>query len=284
MEFNTLNDGNKIPNLGFGVFQIPDPEIAAQSVVDAIDTGYRLIDTAASYGNEEAVGEGIKRSGVQRDELFVTTKLWVSDTGYEATKKAFETSLRKLGLDYLDLFLIHQPFGDVYGSWRAMEELQQEGKVKSIGVSNFQPDRVMDLQLFNDVKPAVNQIEINPWNQQIEAVDFLHDNGIQPEAWAPFAEGKHDIFKNEVLTAIGQAHEKSVGQVILRWLTQRGVVALAKSTHKERMQENFNSLDFTLSDEEMTQITALDKKESQFFDHRDPAAVKRIHGLVRHVD
>ncbi|MFT8329955.1 aldo/keto reductase [Bifidobacterium psychraerophilum] len=284
MEFNTLNDGNRIPKLGFGVFQIPDPEVASQSVVDAIETGYRLIDTAASYGNEEAVGEGIRNSGVARGDLFVTTKLWVSDTGYDATRKAFETSLRKLGLDYLDLYLIHQPYGDVYGSWRAMEELQREGKVKSIGVSNFQPDRIMDLKLFNDVTPAVNQIEINPWNQQKESVDFLRENNIQSEAWAPFAEGQHDIFNNDLLTSIGKAHDKSVGQVILRWLTQRGAVALAKSTHRNRMEENFNSLDFTLTQEEMDQIASLDKKESQFFDHRDPAAVERIHGLVRHVD
>ncbi|MHA5101549.1 aldo/keto reductase [Oenococcus oeni] len=284
MEFKKLNDGNKIPVLGFGVFQIADLEAAAQAVVDAIDVGYRLIDTAASYGNEEAVGKGIKRSGIKREDLFVTTKLWVSDTGYEATKKAFETSLRKLQLDYLDLYLIHQPFGDVYGSWRAMEDLQKEGKIKSIGVSNFQPDRIMDLSLYNDVKPSVNQIETNPWMQQKEAVSFLHENNIQPEAWAPFAEGKHDIFNNKTLIAIGQKYNKSVGQVILRWLTQRGVVALAKSVHKNRMAENFNSLDFKLTDDEMKKIVALDKNESQFFDHRDPAAVKRIHGLVRHVD
>ncbi|MFT8470128.1 MAG: aldo/keto reductase [Oenococcus sp.] len=284
MEFKTLNDGNKLPVLGFGVFQIPDPKQAAQAVVDAISSGYRLIDTAASYGNEEAVGKGIKESGVSRDELFITTKLWVSDTGYDATKKAFETSLKKLQLDYLDLYLIHQPYGDVYGSWRAMEDLKKEGKVKSIGVSNFDSDRVMDLMLYNDVTPAVNQIETSPWTQQKDAVAFLEDHNIQPEAWAPFAEGKHEIFTNPVLSEIGAKYNKSVGQVILRWLTQRGVIALAKSTHQARMAENFNSLDFTLTDSELTQIAALDKKESQFFDHRDPAAVERIHSLVRHVD
>ncbi|EHN59035.1 aldo/keto reductase [Oenococcus kitaharae] len=284
MEFKTLNDGNKLPVLGFGVFQIPDPKQAAQAVVDAISSGYRLIDTAASYGNEEAVGKGIKESGVSRDELFITTKLWVSDTGYDATKKAFETSLKKLQLDYLDLYLIHQPYGDVYGSWRAMEDLKKEGKVKSIGVSNFDSDRVMDLMLYNDVTPAVNQIETSPWTQQKDAVAFLEDHNIQPEAWAPFAEGKHEIFTNPVLSEIGAKYNKSVGQVILRWLTQRGVIALAKSTHQARMAENFNSLDFKLTDDELTQIAALDKKESQFFDHRDPAAVERIHSLVRHVD
>ncbi|MFX3618847.1 MAG: aldo/keto reductase [Sporolactobacillus sp.] len=284
MEFKTLNDGNKIPVLGFGVFQIADLQEAENAVVDAIDVGYRLIDTAASYGNEEAVGKGIKRSGVKREDLFVTTKLWISDTGYEATKKAFEVSLKKLQLDYLDLYLIHQPYGDVYGSWRAMEDLQKEGKVKSIGVSNFEPDRVMDLSLYNETKPAVNQIETNPWMQQKDAVNFLNENDIQSEAWAPFAEGKHDIFKNELLTEIGQKYGKSVGQVILRWLTQRGVVALAKSTHKSRMLENFDSLNFNLTQDEMNSIAGLDKNESQFFDHRDPAAVKRIHDLVRNVD
>lgn len=284
MEFKTLNDGNKLPVLGFGVFQIADQKAAEQAVVDAIDTGYRLIDTAASYGNEEAVGKGIKASGVSRDDLTITTKLWVSDTGYDATKKAFETSLKKLQLDYLDLYLIHQPYGDVYGSWRAMEDLQKEGKIKSIGVSNFDTDRIIDLALYNTVTPAVNQIETSPWTQQKDAVAYLADHQIQPEAWAPFAEGKHKIFTNPVLSEIGSKYNKSVGQVILRWLTQRGVIALAKSTHKARMAENFNSLDFTLTADELTQIAALDKKESQFFDHRDPAAVERIHSLVRHVD
>lgn len=284
MEFNTLNDGSKIPVLGFGVFQIADLQEAENAVVDAIDSGYRLIDTAASYGNEEAVGKGIKRSGIKREDLFITTKLWVSDTGYEATKKAFEVSLKKLQLDYLDLYLIHQPYGDVYGSWRAMEDLQKEGKVKSIGVSNFEADRIMDLSLYNEIKPAVNQIEINPWMQQKNAVKFLNENDVQSEAWAPFAEGKHDIFKNELLVEIGQKYGKSVGQVILRWLTQRGVVALAKSTHKNRMMENIDSLDFKLTQDEMNRISSLDKNESQFFNHRDPAAVKRIHDLVRHVD
>ncbi|GAA3609852.1 aldo/keto reductase [Secundilactobacillus similis DSM 23365 = JCM 2765] len=284
METVKLNNGIEMPTLGFGVFQIADLNIAEEAVANAIQSGYRLIDTAASYGNEEAVGRGIKRSGVNRADLFITTKLWVSDTGYEATKKAVETSLRKLQLDYLDLYLIHQPYGDVYGSWRAMEDLNREGKLRAIGVSNFEPDRVMDLSLYNEITPAVNQIETNPWMQQQDAVKFLHEQGIQPEAWAPFAEGKHEIFKNPVIAKIGQRYGKSNGQVILRWLTQRGIVAIPKSTHVARMEENLDIFDFKLTDAEIQQINTLDKKESQFFDHRDPAAVQRIHNLVRNVD
>jgi 2,5-diketo-D-gluconate reductase A len=278
-----LNNSIEMPQIGFGVFQIADPAIAEQAVVDAIQTGYRLIDTAASYGNEEAVGRGIARSGVAREDLFITTKLWVSDTGYDATKKAVETSLRKLGLDYLDLYLIHQPYGDVYGSWRAMEDLNKEGKLRAIGVSNFDTDRLIDLSLYNEITPAVNQIEINPWNQQPDAVEFAHAHGVQPEAWAPFAEGKHEIFKNPVIAKIGANYGKSNGQVILRWLLQRGIVVIPKSTHKERMAENLDVFDFELTNEEMKLITKLDKEESQFFDHRDPAAVERIFNLVRDV-
>lgn len=281
METIKLNNGVAMPQLGFGVFQITDLSIAEQAVVDAIHTGYRLIDTAASYGNEEAVGRAIKRSGVKREDLFITTKLWVSDTGYEATKKAVATSLKKLQLDYLDLYLIHQPYGDVYGSWRAMEELNQAGTLRAIGVSNFEPDRLWDLSLYNDTTPALNQIEINPWNQQKDAVAFMQAHGIQPEAWAPFAEGKHDLFKNPVLTGIGEKYGKFTGQVMLRWLIQRGIVAIPKSVHQERMAENFNIFDFQLTDADMAQIAALDKHESQFFDHRDPAAVQRIHDLSR---
>jgi len=263
-----------MPILGSGVFQVTDLAECERSVVDAIGTGYRLIDTAASYMNEEAVGKGIKRSGVPRDQLFITTKLWIQSHGYEGTKNAFESSLRKLQLDYLDLYLIHQPFGDVYGEWRAMEELYKEGKVRAIGVSNFQPDRLMDLMIHNEIVPAVNQIEVNPFNQQIDAQQFLLENNVQTEAWAPFAEGKNNIFKNEVLLSIAAKYNKSIAQVVLRWLTQRGIVTLSKSVRKERMLENLNVLDFELTPDEMQMIATLDTKTSSFFDHRDPAMVK----------
>src|SRR5512136_368644 len=239
MQTVKLNNGVEIPILGFGVFQITDASICECSVVDAIQTGYSHIDTAASYQNEEAVGRGIKQSGVARDKLFVTTKLWIQRNGYEGTIGALERSLKRLQLDYLDLYLIHQPFGDVYGEWRAMEELYQQGKVRAIGVSNFQPDRIMDLMIHNQITPAVNQIEVNPFQQQIDTQKFLQDNGVQVEAWAPFAEGKNNIFQNETLLSIAASHKKSVAQVILRWLVQRGIIALAKSTRKERMMENF---------------------------------------------
>lgn len=269
-----LNNGVEMPILGFGVFQMQDMAECEQAVVDAIETGYRLIDTAASYMNEEAVGKGIKRSGIAREELFITTKLWVSDAGYENTKAAFQKSLELLQLDYLDLYLIHQPYGDVYGSWRAMQELYQEGKVKAIGVSNFHPDRVIDLVANTGFTPAVNQIETHPFHQQNETQKFLQENNIQIESWGPFAEGKNDIFQNEILTAIAQKYNKSTAQVILRWLTQRGVVAIPKSVRKERMAENFNIFDFELSNEDMTAIQALDTNSSLFFDHRDPNMVK----------
>jgi diketogulonate reductase-like aldo/keto reductase len=274
METVKLNNGIEMPVLGFGVFQVTDLNQCEQGVYDAIQAGYRLIDTAASYQNEEAVGKAIKRSGVPREELFITTKLWVQDTGYEKTKKAFERSLKKLQLDYLDLYLIHQPYNDVHGAWRAMEELYQEGRIGAIGVSNFQSDRVMDLISFNKVVPAVNQIETHPFNQQIEAQKFLQENGVQHESWGPFAEGKNDLFKNELLASIGSKYNKSIAQVVLRWLTQRGIVAIPKSVRKERIEENFNIFDFRLSDEDMQSIQTLDQKVSAFFDHRDPAIIK----------
>jgi diketogulonate reductase-like aldo/keto reductase len=269
-----LNNGVEMPLLGFGVFQVPDATECERSVIAAIQTGYRLLDTAASYMNEEAVGKAIKHGGVPREELFITTKLWIQDTGYENTKKAFERSLKKLQLDYLDLYLIHQPYNDVHGSWRAMEELNREGKTRAIGVSNFHPDRVMDIISFHEIVPAVNQIETHPFHQQTEEQKFLLENGIQHESWGPFAEGKNDLFNNEVLAAIGRKYNKSIAQVVLRWLTQRGVVAIPKSVRKERMEENFNVFDFQLIDEDMHLIQTLDQKASAFFDHRDPAMVQ----------
>jgi 2,5-diketo-D-gluconate reductase A len=274
MQTVKLNNGVEIPILGFGVFQIADPAECERSVVDAIQAGYSHIDTAASYMNEEAVGRGFKQSGVAREKLFITTKLWIQSSGYENTLKAFERSLKRLQLDYIDLYLIHQPFGDVYGEWRAMEELYQQGKIRAIGVSNFQPDRIMDLMIHNQITPAVNQIEVNPFQQQIETQKFLQDNSVKVEAWAPFAEGKNNIFQNEILLSIAAKHNKSVAQVILRWLVQRGIIALAKSTRKERMIENISVFDFELSADDLAGITTLDTKTSSFFDHRNPEMVK----------
>jgi 2,5-diketo-D-gluconate reductase A len=271
-----LNNGVEMPILGFGVFQVTDAEVCERSVYEALRTGYRLIDTAAAYLNEDAVGKAIKRSGVAREELFVTTKLWIQDAGYESTKAAFEKSLRRLQLDYLDLYLIHQPFGDVYGSWRAMEELYREGRIRAIGVANFQPDRIMDLIMHHKVIPAVDQIETHPFCQQIEIQKFLKANNVQIQAWAQFAEGKNNIFKNELLLSLAEKHGKSVAQVILRWLIQRGVVVIPKSVHKERIIENFNVFDFELSREDMDEIATLDRKVSSFFDHRDPEIVKSL--------
>ena len=272
----TLNNDIKMPLLGFGVFQVPDAEECERAVSEAIGAGYRLIDTAAAYGNEAAVGQAIKRAGVAREELFITTKLWIQDTGYERTKQAFERSLQRLQLEYLDLYLSHQPFGDVYGAWRAMEELYRDGRIRAIGVSNFQPDRLMDLIVHHDVIPAVNQIETHPFNQQIETQKFLQENNVQIESWGPFAEGKHGIFENELLRSIAATYQKTVAQVILRWLTQRGVVAIPKSVRKERIAENFNIFDFDLNSEDMAAIGSLDTKTSSFFDHRDPEIVKRL--------
>ena len=270
----TLNNGLAMPSLGFGVFQVPDPAECERSVRDAIDVGYRLLDTATSYGNEEAVGAAIKNHGIDRSELFVTTKLWIEDASYEGAKAAFERSMNKLGLDNLDLWLIHQPYGDVYGAWRAMEELHKAGRIRAIGVSNFYPDRLVDFVLHNEVTPAVNQIETHPFHQQHEAEAILAEYKVQQEAWGPFAEGKNGLFSNEVLAGIGRKHGKSVAQVVLRWLNQRGIVAIPKSVRKERMAENFAIFDFELDQNDVAAIAGLDQKASSFFDHRDPAMVR----------
>ncbi|WP_340851022.1 aldo/keto reductase [Ligilactobacillus salivarius] len=278
MKFVELNNGVKMPQLGFGVFQVPDLKECEQAVLDAIDSGYRLIDTAAAYHNEEAVGAAIKKSGVAREELFITSKLWVSDASYERAKKGIETSLNKLGLDYIDLYLLHQPYGDVIGAWKALEEAYHAGKIRAIGVSNFYADQLKNLILTCDVKPVINQIEVNPWYQQKQEIKLNQAEDVCVEAWAPFAEGKHNIFQNEVLAEIGQKYGKANGQVILRWLMQRGIVVIPKSVHKNRMEENFDVFDFELSDEDMQTISKLDKNESQFFDHRDPETIEQIFG------
>lgn len=274
MQTIKLNNDVDMPLLGFGVFQMTDAAECERAVLDALETGYRLIDTAASYENESQVGNALKQSGMARKDLFVTTKLWLQDTSYDGAKAQFERSLNRLQLDYVDLYLIHQPYGDVHGAWRAMEELYQAGKIRAIGVSNFHPDRLADLIAFNIVTPAVNQVEVNPFNQQLHAVPWMKSRNIQPEAWAPFAEGKNDLFHNPLLTAMGKNYGKSVGQVILRWLFQRQIVSLAKSVRKTRMAENINILDFQLTDDEMMQITAMDTATSAFFSHRDPAMVE----------
>ena len=269
-----LNNGLEMPLLGFGVFQMTDPSECERAVIDAIEAGYRLIDTAASYQNETQVGNALKQSTIARNQLFITTKLWLQDTNYQGAKAQFERSLNRLQLDYVDLYLIHQPYGDVHGAWRAMEELHQAGKIRAIGVSNFHPDRLADLMAFNKIPPAVNQIEVNPFNQQLHAVPWMLSRGIQPEAWAPFAEGRNGLFQNQTLTEIGNKYDKSVGQVVLRWLYQRGIVSLAKTVRKQRMAENINILDFALSAEEMIQIASMDTATSAFFSHRDPAMVE----------
>lgn len=278
MKFVELNNGVKMPQLGFGVFQIPDLKECEQAVLDAIDSGYRLIDTAAAYHNEEAVGAAIKKSGVAREKLFITSKLWVSDASYERAKKGIKTFLNKLGLDYIDLYLLHQPYGDVIGAWKALEEAYHAGKIRAIGVSNFYADQLKNLILTCDVKPVINQIEVNPWYQQKQEIKLNQAEDVRVEAWAPFAEGKHNIFQNEVLAEIGQKYGKANGQVILRWLMQRGIVVIPKSVHKNRMEENFDVFDFELSDEDMQTIAKLDKDESQFFDHRDPETIEQIFG------
>lgn len=278
MDMVQLNNGVQMPQLGFGVFQMTDLAEYEQAVVDAIASGYRLIDTAAAYHNEAAVGRAIKRSGVAREELFITSKLWVSDASYERAKKGIDQSLQNLGVDYLDLYLLHQPFGDVIGAWRALEEAYKAGKIRAIGVSNFYADQLKNLILSTDVKPVINQIEVNPWYQEHSEVAFAQAEEIQVEAWAPFAEGKHNIFTDERIAAIGSRYGKSNGQVILRWLLQRGIVVIPKSVHQNRMAENINVSDFELTTAEMATMNDLDKGESQFFDHRDPAAIEQIFG------
>ena len=282
MEFVTLNNGVKMPLEGFGVFQVPDSAQCEQAVLDAIASGYRLIDTAAAYMNEKAVGEAIKKSGVPREELFITTKLWVQDASYEAAKKAIQTSLDNLGLSYLDLYLIHQPMGDYVGAYRAMEEAYKEGKLKAIGVCNFYPHRLADLCETVEVIPAVNQVELHPFFQQENALALMKEYGVVPEAWGPFAEGNHGIFTHPVLTAIGQKYGKSAAQVALLWNVQRGVVVIPKSVHKERIEQNMNIWDFQLSDEDMAEIAKLDIGHSEIVDHSDPAFVKMLHSLKVH--
>ena len=274
MQTVQLNNGIAMPLQGFGVYQMTDAAECERAVLDALETGYRLIDTAASYQNETQVSNALKQSGIARDALFITTKLWLQGTSYEGAKAQFERSLNRLQLDYVDLYLIHQPFGDVHGAWRAMEELHEAGKIRAIGVSNFQPDRLADLMAFNRIAPAVNQVEVNPFNQQLHATPWMQSRSIQPEAWAPFAEGRNGLFAHPVLTAIGNKYGKSVGQVVLRWLLQRGIVSLAKSVRKERMVENFAINDFALSADDMLRIAALDTATSAFFSHRDPAIVE----------
>lgn len=278
MDMVQLNNGVQMPQLGFGVFQMTDLAECEQAVVDAIASGYRLIDTAAAYHNEAAVGRAIKRSGVAREDLFITSKLWVSDASYERAKKGIDQSLQNLGVDYLDLYLLHQPFGDVIGAWRALEEAYKAGKIRAIGVSNFYADQLKNLILSTDVKPVINQIEVNPWYQEHSEVAFAQAEEIQVEAWAPFAEGKHNIFTDERIAAIGSRYGKSNGQVILRWLLQRGIVVIPKSVHQNRMAENIDVFDFELTTAEMATMNDLDKGESQFFDHRDPAAIEQIFG------
>lgn len=276
-----LNNGVEMPILGFGVFQVPDKQ-TEQVVTDALAAGYRSIDTAASYGNEEAVGRAIAASGIPRDELFVTTKLWIQHTGVDTAKREFDKSLRNLGLDYLDLYLIHQPLGDYYSSWHAMQDLCGEGLIKAIGVSNFYPDRLVDLLTHNDVVPAVNQVETHPFFQRTADQELMREHGVQIESWGPFAEGRNDLFTNPTLTQIGNAHGKSVAQVVLRWLIQRDVAVIPKSVRPDRMAENLDVFDFDLTDDELSQISALDTGASLFFDHRDPAMVSWLGG--RRVD
>ena len=282
MEFVTLNNGVKMPLEGFGVFQVPDPAVCEQAVLDAIASGYRLIDTAAAYMNEEAVGKAIVKCGVPREELFITTKLWVQDASYEGAKAAFQTSLDKLGLDYLDLYLIHQPMGDYYGAWRAMEELYRAGKVKAIGVCNFYPHVLADFCETVEVKPMVNQVELPPFFQQENALALMKEYGVIPEAWGPFAEGNHGIFTHPVLSAIGQKYGKSAAQVALRWNVQRGVVVIPKSVHKNRMEQNMGIWDFALTDEDMAEVAKLDIGHSEIVDHSSPAFVKMLHSMELH--
>ena len=278
MDHVTLNNGIKMPQLGFGVFQIPDRE-TEQAVSDALEVGYRSIDTAAAYYNEEVVGRAIANSGIPRDEIFVTTKLWVSDVSYDGAKRGFEESCKKLGVDYIDLYMLHQPINDVFGAWRAMEELYEQGVIRALGVANFYPDMLANLIAFTDVEPAVNQVEANVYFQQWAAQKYMESKGVAMEGWAPFAEGKNDLFHNEVLATIAKAHDKSIAQVVLRWLLQRGIICIPKSVKKERMEQNFDVLDFELTQEDMDLIKTLDTGKSQFFDHRTPEAVEMLAGL-----
>lgn len=282
METITLNNGIKMPLEGFGVFQVPDPAQCEQAVLDAIKSGYRLIDTAAAYMNEEAVGAAIKKCGVKRSDLFITTKLWVQDASYEGAKKAFETSMKKLGLEYLDLYLIHQPMGDYMGAWRAMEELYKEGVIRAIGVCNFYPHVLTDFCETVEVMPTVNQVELHTFFQQEDALAVMKEYEIVPEAWGPFAEGKHGIFTHPVLTAIGEKYGKTAAQVALRWNVQRGVIVIPKSVHKERMEQNMNIWDFKLDDADMAEITKLDIGHSEIVNHYDPKFVKMLHSMKIH--
>ena len=282
MEYAVLNNGVKMPMEGFGVFQVPDSRQCEQAVLDAIASGYRLIDTAAAYFNEEAVGSALKKCGVAREDLFITTKLWVQDASYEGAKKALRTSMKKLGLDYLDLYLIHQPLGDYVGAWRAMEEAYKEGTVRAIGVCNFYPHRLADLCETVEIIPAVNQVELHPFFQQSKALGLMQEYGVRPEAWGPFAEGKHGIFTDPVLTGIGKKYGKSAAQVALRWNVQRGVVIIPKSTHRERMEQNLDIWNFTLSDEDMKAISRMDIGHSEIVDHNDPAFIRMLHGIKVH--
>lgn len=282
MEFVTLSNGVKMPLEGFGVFQVPEADVCEQSVKNALASGYRLIDTAAAYFNEEAVGAAIKKSGIPREELFITTKLWIQDAGHENAKTAFQTSLDKLGLDYLDLYLIHQPMNDYYGSWRAMEELYEAEKIRAIGVCNFYPERLADLCVNARIKPMVNQVELHPFFQQADALENMKEFGVVPEAWGPLAEGKHGIFNNEVLSSIAAQYGKTVAQVVLRWNIQRGVVIIPKSVHKERIEENLDIWNFTLSDEEMTAIAALDMGHSEIIDHSAAETAKWLNSWKIH--
>ena len=279
MEYITLNNGVKMPKVGFGVYQVTDQNECRQAVLDAIDVGYRLIDTAQAYGNEEAVGEAIKMSGVDRKDLFITTKVWISNYGYEKAKMSVEESLKKMQLDYLDLVLLHQPFNDYYGAYQALVDLYKEGKIKAIGVSNFYPDRLVDMAIFSEVTPTINQVEVNVFHQQKEEQVYNEKYGVQLEAWAPFAEGRNNMFSNPELKAIGEKYGKTVAQVILRWLVQRNIVPLSKSVKKSRMEENINIFNFELSKEDMDKISEMDKKESSFFSHYDPSIVEMIAGL-----
>lgn len=282
MEYVKLNNGVEMPMEGFGVFQVADLSVCERAVLDAVEVGYRSIDTAAAYFNEEAVGSALKKCGVAREELFITTKLWVQDAGYENAKKAFETSLKKLGLDYIDLYLIHQPFGDYYGSWRAMEELYKQGLIRAIGVSNFYPDRLADFCVNVDVKPAVNQIELHPFFAQRNALENMAEFGVCPEAWGPLAEGKHNIFAHPILSKIGAKYGKTPAQVALRWNVQRGVVIIPKSVRRERMAENFDIWNFRLSDAEMSEIDTLDLGHSEIIDHFSPKTAKWLNGWKIH--